>query len=72
MDPDLVRAAIAANGEDVQLCVGFLDYFDPETTGATEPTEQIRNLAAWWEDYLGAPIAYFGTGPNSYIWMNNK
>lgn len=72
-DPDLARAAVAANGGgSVSVALTFLDYWFPELAGATrardlkgEHAEAIVEV----EKQVGAPVKYVGTGPDTCIWL---
>jgi adenylosuccinate synthase len=74
-DPDLIRAAVAANGgaPTVRLAVTMFDHVHPDLAGASgkikiEDLPQAARGHVWSiEKDAGAPVHLLGTGPATMI-----
>ncbi len=61
---DMLRYAAMLNGP-TEIALTFCDHYDPEVTGATDPsqlTDRVRQLIAQVEGATGAPVTMLETG----------
>jgi adenylosuccinate synthase len=74
-DPELVQAAIRANGgtAQVRLALTMLDHIDPVSAGVKEwaVLDSVgAGLVEQVERQTGVEVVYVGTGPTTHIWRD--